>query len=166
MGTPAAFPSGIVVIGVLSLSNQPCIDLENSLDVFGSPTLVSPVVEFGSSYYTEEMGAGLYRQWIAMKPQLITDLAELKMASQSIESRYTYNGSRQFNIDPGILYPHNFILLTTKNYTHRIPIRDGIYAELELQFTHKQWNALPWTYPDYVSHEFITFLTQLKCHFT
>jgi hypothetical protein len=41
------------------------------------------------------------------------------------------------------------VLATTKDGSHRIPLRDGIYAEVTLVFERGDFRPLPWTYPDY-----------------
>ena len=57
------------------------------------------------------------------------------------------------NLDPGLLSLSNFILATCKDRSHRIPLRDGIYAETTLIYQDKDFQRLPWTYADYSSDE-------------
>jgi hypothetical protein len=57
------------------------------------------------------------------------------------------------NLDPGLLGQANLVLATTKNRAHRIPLSEGIYAELTLMYANKQFKSFPWTYADYTSEE-------------
>jgi len=44
------------------------------------------------------------------------------------------------------------VLATTKDYSHRIYVRDGIYEEVTLVYRRGSgFEPWPWTYPDYRS---------------
>jgi hypothetical protein len=66
------------------------------------------------------------------------------------------------NIDPGYLLPERLVLATGKNFTHRIYIGQGIYADLTLIFQKGAFRTLPWTYPDYADRCLIDFLTLVR----
>ena len=66
------------------------------------------------------------------------------------------------NIDPGYLLHERFVLATGKNYSHRIYIGKGIYADLTLMYTKGKFEPLPWTYPDYASENIIDFLEKVR----
>lgn len=70
-------------------------------------------------------------------------LAAIKRETNDIEERFVENGGRRINLDPGILSAGSFILATTKNRSHRIPLSDGIYAEVTLIYFNHRFNALP-----------------------
>jgi hypothetical protein len=56
-----------------------------------------------------------------------------------------------------------FILATGKEYSHRIYIGKGIYADLTLMYSKKDgFKTLPWTYPDYASESMISFLSKVR----
>ena len=55
-----------------------------------------------------------------------------------------------------------FILATGKNFTHRIYLRNGIYADLTLIYQKGAYRALPWTYPDYLEPELLHYLRVLR----
>lgn len=69
---------------------------------------------------------------------------------------------RTINIDPGYVSLTKLVLFTTKNRSHRIYIDEGIYADLELQFSNKSFRALPWTYPDYKTDAYIEFFNSVR----
>jgi hypothetical protein len=89
-------------------------------------------------------------------------LAAIKRQTNAIELKLARNGKRTVNLDPGMLGSARFCLATTKDHAHRIPLSDGIYAELTLIFEHGEFNALPWTYPDWASPPVRQMLSELR----
>lgn len=69
------------------------------------------------------------------------------------------------NLDPGLVTPENFILATGKNFSHRIYLRDGVFADLTLVYRKGEYRALPWTYPDYASREIRDLLKGVRAEF-
>ena len=105
------------------------------------------------------MGTGLKRQFLSFKQTIDpSESFTLKKQSIAIEESYKSNKLRQINIDPGIISHHHVILMSTKNFTHRIALKDGIYADLTLIYTKKHFEKLPWTYPEYTTDRVIQFL--------
>ena len=108
-----------------------------------------------TDYYAVEMGENLQRQFISFA-QLIDPgaLAGIKVLANELERRVNLDlglpeEQRRVNIDPGYLTLAKLVLATTKDYSHRMYIGQGIYAESTLHYEHGQWIAWPWTYPDY-----------------
>lgn len=123
--------------------------LEN---VFGEVVLSTPVIPFvHTSYYEEEMGSGLFRKWVAFS-RLIDpgEIAGIKHLTNRMEEEHSKDSKRVFNLDPGYVSLQNMVLVTTKSYSHRIYLRDGIYGEVTLIYRKKEgFTPLEWTYPDY-----------------
>jgi hypothetical protein len=105
-----------------------------------------------TDYYASEMGAGLKRSFVSFRRLVAADvLAEAKLLTNAMERRLAGESTglrRPVNIDPGILSASSLIMATTKDFAHRVPLRDGIYAHLELLFTKTGVRFLDWTYPD------------------
>lgn len=120
-----------------------------------------------TDYYEPELGPGLVRRWVA--PGGAFDpgrLAEAKLAAGRIEQRLAVEGRRQVNVDPGVLSLHSLVLASTKNYAHRIYLRDGVYAELSLIYRSGRFEPLEWTYQDYRSAECLEFLGRARAGLT
>ena len=116
-----------------------------------------------TDYYEEEMGRNLFRKFIVLKNLMDREnIAEVKIITNKIEEKYSENGKRRINLDPGYISLENFILFTTKNYTHRIYLEKGIYADLTLIFQNKKFNPLPWTYPDYSEETIRNYLKKIR----
>lgn len=125
-------------------------------DTFSQPELFSDTLDFSmySDYYDEEMGSPITREWVAFsQPVTQEHLHEKKIQSIEIENRLRVNGSRTVNIDPGIVTLSAVQLLTTKDFSHRIFLDEGIYAETTFLFMRKGFFYLQWTYRDYQSEQ-------------
>ncbi|HOK40243.1 MAG TPA: DUF4416 family protein, partial [bacterium] len=69
---------------------------------------------------------------------------------------------RQVNIDPGYINLAKLVLVSTKDYSHRIYLSNGIYAEATLFFRHNQFETFPYTYPDYATDEVRNILKEIR----
>ena len=72
------------------------------------------------------------------------------------------DGQRRINLDPGMMSHGRFMLATTKNASARIPLSQGIYADLTLFYARDNWNKLPWTYADFQSAYVRTYLCDVR----
>lgn len=69
---------------------------------------------------------------------------------------------RPVNIDPGYINESRLILASTKDFSHRIYLRDGIYAEVTLKYRRGRYESFPWTFPDYQSPEYQNFFLETR----
>ena len=116
-----------------------------------------------TDYYAREMGAPLVRRFVVAADPVARDaLASAKKAAERIEAELAVGGRRTVNVDPGLLTEENFILATGKNYSHRVYLRDGVFADLTLVYEKGAYRALPWTYPDYASDAVRAFLAEVR----
>lgn len=133
-------------------------------DRLGPIDMISAWLNFDfTTYYEKEMGAPLSRRLLVFKTLVAqTELAAIKRITNAVEQTYQRQGQRRVNIDPGYLLPERFVLATGKNFTHRIYIGQGIYADLTLIYQKGAFRTLPWTYPDYADKHLIDFLTLVR----
>lgn len=120
--------------------------------VLGDSIMKSDILPFTHThYYDKEMGNNLLRQWCIFTRLIMPDmLIQLKHKTNNIEKHYLNDsGGRRINIDPGLISLSNIVLASTKNYSHRIYLGDGIYGEVTLIYENKTFKPLAWTYPDY-----------------
>jgi len=133
-------------------------------DRFGEFDILSPWFSFDfTTYYEPEMGTPLFRRMAAFKTLIAQkDLPWIKTVTNDIERQYAANSKRRVNIDPGYVTQERFVLATGKNYTHRIYLDRGIYADLTLIFQKGTFVELPWTYPDYRSKTIKHFIQLVR----
>ncbi len=134
-------------------------------EIFGKIDFISDTLPFNfTDYYTREMGDDLFRRFITFASLIPrTLLPEIKQRTNHLEEKYSNPvGHRKINIDPGYLCLEHIILATTKGYTHRPYLREGIYADLTLIYRHKSYEPLEWTYPDYRQSEIIELFNQFR----
>ncbi len=132
---------------------------------FGAVDFVSHKFPFRfTDYYTKEMGKDLFRHFISFRNLIsIPLLPDIKQSTNRLEEKYaTSVGHRRLNIDPGYVCLEHMILATTKAYTHRPYLRDGIYADLTLIYRRGSFQPLEWTYPDYRQVEVLGLFNQFR----
>jgi len=132
---------------------------------FGPHDYQSPLLQFRHTpYYKSEMGDSLQRRFVAFQQLVDRDrLVDIKLITNRVEKQFLdQKGGRRVNIDPGLLSLENLVLATGKNFTHRIYLQKGIFAEVTLIFQKGKFVTLPWTYPDYASEEITAILTHIR----
>ncbi len=165
MGSAIDFEKEKLVIGVL-YSKQGIKDklVEILTAEFGSADYISDDLDFNfTDYYNGEMGEGIKRFFVSFSTLVDpSKLAEIKTITNFLEQKFAREGNRKVNLDPGMLSIERFMLATTKNNGHRIPLNSGIYAEVTLMFVSKHFQPLPWTYADYQSSEYQSILMEIR----
>lgn len=131
---------------------------------FGTIDVESEIMRFDvTDYYQEEMGKDLYRKWVGFCG--LRERGFLPMAKHIallLEEQFKIAGKRRVNIDPGYVDNAQVVLVTTKNYAHRLYIGMGYFAEVTLIFRHGRFEPLEWTYPDYKSQQALGFFTRAR----
>lgn len=174
MGTAAAYPPAQLVIPALLAAEASDgheryerlrAEVHRALEEeFGAVDVWGGAFPFiYTDYYRSEMGAPLTRVFFVAEESISPDsLADCKEATNRIEARFIHGGGRRVNLDPGLMLPGRFLLASTKDAAHRVPLRDGIYAELTLLFRKGDFRPLDWTYPDYRSEEYRAVLRKIR----
>jgi hypothetical protein len=157
---PAKLVIGIITIELKIIENL----VAEITSQFGQIDLVSPWMHFNyTTYYEPEMGSPLLRRVFAFEPLIAQDdLSKFKLATNQIEHHYSQKGRRRVNIDPGYMLHERFVLASGKNFSHRIYIGAGIYADLTLIYQKGSFQKLLWTYPDYSDDGMLKFLEQVR----
>ena len=159
--SPAKLFCGLLLAPTLSPS-----EVEATLEShFGPISLRSAPLPFTqTTYYQREMGDQLTRYYLAFEPLChVGELASIKHTSNRLEALWAVNnGQRQVNLDPGYLDLAKVVLATTKDYSHRLYIGGGIYAEVTLRYRNQGFEPWEWTYPDYCEPATLDFFRQLR----
>jgi hypothetical protein len=164
---PQPPPSAKIFAGVVTAETELLPDIRARLESeFGPVDIESPVLPFelGQTYYGPEMGAGLRKKFYGFaRPAVETDVADAKIKTVVLEDLWRRtDGTRRVNLDPGCVSAAKVILPTTKNYTHRIYLKDGIFAEVTLGFVRGKWEFYPYTYPDFKTKEYLDFFSKMR----
>ena len=158
-----------LIAGILTSIPELLEQIDKTLEKhFGSIDLRSDVLPFTfTDYYNVEMGKGILRQFYSFEKLIMPDeLASIKVQTNHIEDSITASGKypvkRPINIDPGYMNESRLILASTKDFSHRIYLRDGIYAEVTLNYRSGRYESFPWTFPDYKSSDYHKFLLKAR----
>ncbi|MFQ5900696.1 MAG: DUF4416 family protein [Thermodesulfobacteriota bacterium] len=125
--------------------------LERAEDMWGEVDFLSEKLPFNhTDYYEKEMGRNLFRRIGSFKKLIsLESLPAVKHLSKELEDRYLLNHKRRINIDPGYIAREKMVMTTFKNFSHRIYLKDKVYADLTLIYRDKGFRSLEWTFPDY-----------------
>ena len=162
------FTSVKLICGIIASQQNVFTQSQNYLeDEFGPVDLFSPLFEFTyTDYYEKQMGSGLKRQFLSFHNLIRPEqLSQIKIRSNELEiiiKRESTAQRRVVNIDPGYMTASALIMATAKDFAHRVPLQGGIYAHLELLFLKKDVKALSWTYPDYKTPLYQSFLLDVR----
>ncbi|MBN3039078.1 MAG: DUF4416 family protein [Candidatus Omnitrophica bacterium] len=158
----ASKPSPVkLVVGTIFSSEGVLIKAKKKLENrFGPVDFASEIMAFDfTDYYEKEMGKNLKRQFLSFEKLVWpSQLWHIKRYTNRLERdlRGPASGhSRNINLDPGYIAASKLVLATCKNYSHRIYLDKGIYAEVTLSFRDGVFEPWPWTYPDYRSDRYI-----------
>ena len=133
---------------------------------YGELDIRSPVFTFDfTDYYEKQMGRDLKRAFLSFRDlRSPTELSSIKIGTISLEGELREEAGsdlRVINLDPGYLTASALIMATTKDFAHRVPLQEGIYAHLELLFGKKEVRTLDWTYPDFRSRAYQDFFLEV-----
>jgi hypothetical protein len=131
---------------------------------FGPADYESPVIPFNyTDYYRKEFGADLKKKFLSFTKLVPPHrLAAIKILTNKIETKLSKKKSRKINIDPGYLTMAKLVLASTKDYSHRIYLDKGIFAEVTLVYQKNGFQPQPWTYPDYRTPEYIRIFLEIR----
>jgi len=155
----------LLISGVLFYDDEVCAKAERLLQrKIGKFKLVSDTYPFKhTTYYADELGEDIKRKYIIFDREIDPkELAEIKNKTNTIERILSKDRRRQVNIDPGYLHLAKLVLASAKDFSHRIYIGKGIFAEVTLLFVNKTFQTMPWTYPDYKQPQTIEFFNTVR----
>lgn len=116
-----------------------------------------------SEYYSDEMGPSLMKYYYNYSSLIDRQrLVDIKLFTNSIEQQFSVEGKRIVNIDPGYLARDKFVLVTTKDFYHRLYLGKGIYGEETLHYRKGKYRFFSWTYPDYRQKPLYEFLEKAR----
>ena len=168
MSKPVEPEKGVLLCGIIRSEKIPrdkiIVRLENLFGPIDDSSDEFPF--FLTTYYEPEMGKNLLRSFLTFQNHVSPAAqAEIKLKTNELENEFLENNNRQVNLDPGILSAHNLILTTGKDFSHRIYIKDGIFAEVTLMVNKGKLAPLPWTYPDYKLPQVLDFFEMQRQKF-
>jgi hypothetical protein len=169
MGEPTPHSPALLLMAAFS-RHEDALDWARTRAVehWGPIDAESPRFDFQQTdYYEPTMGADLKKVFFTFqKPFDPAELVEIKLQTNRWEAEYAQAAGhaepRPLNLDPGYITLGKLVLASTKDFTHRIYMARGIYAEVTLYYKHKQWQAGPWTFADYRRPDYQAFFSRCR----
>ena len=164
-----------LIVGMLSLDEHLFqVATDKMVELWGPVDVESQVMPFiYTKYYNKAMGEGLLRKFIAFDRLIMPDdistakhqSNEIELEIDSSDAGQTLGVKRAVNLDPGYINSSKLVLVTTKDYSHRVYIGNDMYAEATLHYCYDRWNSWGYTYPDYASGDYDPFLNEARERF-
>ena len=131
---------------------------------FGKIDFQSQEIDFNfTDYYHQEMGKPLFRRFISFKKlRKASDFVAIKLFCIKLENKFAQKKQRRVNIDPGYINDAKLVLTTTKDFSHRIYLNKGIFAEVTLHFANGKFNYFPTTFPDYKTPQYTNIFLSIR----
>jgi len=131
---------------------------------FGETLLVShPIPWDYSTYYHHEIGSPLTRRFLFFKTFIDpSTLADIKIKTNEIEDKLSFEGKRRINLDPGYLTLSKIVLASTKDYAHRIYLGKGIYSEITLIYKGGTYEPHMFSYRDYKDESYTEIFLNVR----
>ncbi len=135
--------------------------------VYGPVDDRSPRLSFpGTAYYAPHMGIDLRRSFLSFEALIEPiKLPAIKVQTNALEAEVAADFGtrvRVVNLDPGYLTSAALIMATAKDFSHRVPLGQGIYAHLEFLFAKDGIRVLEWTYPDFRGEGYREFFLRVR----
>jgi len=167
---PLVTPLVAMIAGDAAFFEAARVPLEQML---GPVELQSELYPFNkTAYYAPSMGENLFRQFFSFKTLAdASPLPDWKLAANEIEANLREQflaGGRQhlperpINLDPGYITGAKLVLASTKDFAHRLYLRDGIFAEITMGFRGDSWVSHDFTFPDFKSGQYDNFLKKAR----
>ncbi len=153
-------------VGMLSQDESLLNQIEETLQrIFGRVDMASPVWQWEhTKYYSKEMGTGLKRKFIFFQKLINPEtVSGIKLKTIELEKQFlNENGGRRINLDPGYIDAAKVVLVSTKDFSHRIYLGNGIYGEVTLIYSGNNYQILPYTYPDFRTEEYFEIFRKAR----
>lgn len=169
MGTAESPQPVKLICGILAADLHCLQAAQDALQqLYGQADWVSEVWPFTQTdYYRGQTGPSIVRNFLAFEDLIEPGrLAEIKHQTNDLEKKLAEvlntPWPRPVNLDPGYLEPAKLVLASTKNFSHRIYIGQGIYAEVTLMFHKGAWRSFDFTFPDFKEGRYHEFLNQVR----
>jgi len=157
-----------LICGIISAKDDVFKSASERLEhAFGELDMCSDFFPFVfTDYYEKQMGPGLRRRFLSFKtlidPERLSDIKLKTNALEEVMRKAAESRRRLVNLDPGYLSASALVMATAKDFSHRIPLKNGIYAHLEFLFGRKDIKLLEWTYPDFRTPDYHDYFLRVR----
>ncbi len=166
MGKPRIPSKALLFSGILYSNDSWYLKaFELLVSKFGEIAMCSPPITWDfSDYYKDELGDKIIRRFVFFKNLIEqNELSRIKIITNNLEELLATGNKRNVNLDPGYLTPAKIVLASTKDYSHRIYLNNGIYAEVSLIYKKNCFIPYLNTYKDFQDNRYIEiFMTARK----
>lgn len=123
-----------------------------------------------TSYYTPEMGEGLYRGVLSFEREIGAEtIAEEKKRSNQFEFDFSDSKNRKVNIDIGYMDLDKIVLPSFKRGPFKLYAGDGVWLDMLLTYSKGKFLPTAWAFNDFkeecYQHDLVLVREKYKKHF-
>lgn len=135
---------------------------------YGNVKAESDAYDFSfTDYYTPEMGPGLKKKLLVFEKNVSKEeLADVKFFITEVEKKFSKDGKRAVNIDPGYLSSKELVLATFKEKSFKEKINDRVWVHKVLEFDNDNVKQFFHTFADYRDKKNQEFILKNKLKWT
>lgn len=165
MAAPQSVPPVKLLVAIL-WANRAALDqaLERLQEHWGTIDFQGADHPFDvTDYYGPEMGANLQRRLIAFARLVPPEcLKEVKLRCNALEDQFQSATGRLVNLDIGYLDHNKIVLASCKYAGQKIPLGDGIHADLIARYARGKYQPFEWTFPDFKTDRYDVELNTIR----
>jgi hypothetical protein len=166
MGKPRAPQPVLLFAGALYTDREIFLLAKKEAEgEFGPAFMETEEYDWHSGHYRDELGWPIKRKFLFFDRLMApVDLSGAKLRTNELEAALAIDGRRRVNLDPGYITLAKLVLASTKDYGHRIYLREGIYAEVTLVYSRQErtFKPLANTFADYRDKRNIKAFTEAR----
>ena len=139
--------------------------IELLTEEFSKIDFIGEIRDFNlTDYYVKEMGSGVQkRMLISFKEPVNGDrVSEIKNISIKIEKELSVSGGRTVNIDTGYIDFYKLVLFSVKEQSMKLYFGKGIYADIVMEYSKRNWKKFPWTFADFKDNTYDEECTRIR----
>lgn len=103
-----------------------------------------------TDYYEKEIGGNLKKKFLVFKKLIDPGkISSIKLFTNKLEDKFSVNGKRKVNLDPGYFDVNKLVLGSAKESTNKIYIGKGIYTDITYFFKNDNVQETERTFPDF-----------------
>jgi hypothetical protein len=140
------------IVALLGPAPRPPDEIFRSLEeVFGPVDYKGEFHPFDTTdYYAAEFGGDLWRGFASFRGLAAPDsLSGLKHRAAGLETAWSRDGRRTWNVDVGYMDADKVVLASFKRGPLKLYVGNGVYADLLLKYAKGRFEPMPWSFADF-----------------
>lgn len=116
-----------------------------------------------TNYYEAEMGPNLKRRLLSFTELVPAEgIKPAKLDCNALEDQLRNERGREVNLDIGYLDHNKIVLASCKYAGQKIPLGDGVHADMVARYARGKYQPFEWTFPDFKTDRYDAELNAVR----